>query len=162
MTQTKLLPEFLSALADPTDSYVLVGVNVPTPLASLRVLNQPEVKWTHSAMPGYLWPSNEPMGLDFFLYLHGYLFSEASRDEDSSLSFFYRRRVYYRIRYKLSNQTEYTDLTAELVLLISEDPIVDSLLIITDIGTQISLPYDTLEALVLPRGETWRKHVELV
>jgi hypothetical protein len=159
MTQTKLLPEFLNALSDPTDSYVLMGVNVPIPLASLRVLNQPEIKWTNTSMPGYFWPSGEPMGLDFFLYLHGYLFSEAIRNEDDSVAFFYSRRTYYRIRYKLSTEEEYRSIDAEIVLLMAEDRTLDSLLLITDVGFQEPVLYDTLEALVLPRGETWRKNV---
>jgi hypothetical protein len=159
MTQTKLLPEFLDSLLDPTDTYTLVGVNVPIPLASLKVLNQPEIKWTDTFMPGYLWPSGEPIGLDFFLYLHGYLFSEAIENEDGSLSFFYRRRAYYWIRYKLSTEEDYRFIDAEIVLLMAEDRILDSLLLITNVGLQDAVSYGTLEALVLPRGETWRKNV---
>lgn len=161
MMYTYLSPEYLNTLRSNLEVAEKVGINVPITLEQVVTLAQPNHKILSSTISGYLWPLGEPMNLETFLYLHGYLFSEAVEETDNSLTFLHSKVIRYIIRYRLVNSEEYQTLISQLVLVQDESGAVTHLTLIPETGDRVDLGENNLAVLILPRGETWRKTLEL-
>ena len=161
MMYTFLTPEYLNTLRNDPEAAEKAGINVPLTLGQVVTLARPERKISNSLMTGYLWLLGEPMNLETFLYFHGYLFSEAVKELDNSLTFLHSKLIRYIIRYRLGGSEEYQTLLSQLVLVKDELGAITHLALIPETGDRVDLDENNLSVLILPRGETWRKTLEL-